>query len=527
MPIKQKRPPNRGRRAAPVTLSAPTGGLNGRDSFTDMPPNDAFQLDNWFPNLTSVDTRGGSLTYSTGLPAAVESLEVYTGAAGSQLLAFSDGAVYNATAGGAIGSSLISGLNSNLSTSCMFSNAGAQFLLMYTGADAPMSYDGTTLNALTITGLNAGTTQDQIFSGQAFKGRMFLAQYGQLGFYYLAVGAIQGAASYFDLSQQSILGGTLATITAVSQTNDGVGPQDYTLFVTSEGEYILYGGTDPSNAATWSLIGRYYGPPPIGKKAWFKFRSDVYFITEEGVMSFSQIVQTAEEGLDTESITAKLGRQYTDAAIYDTTQGWCGFIYPRGQALMVNVPLALNTDGGYQQFVMNTNSNAWCRYLKWDALCWGLFNRRAYFGTIDGRIVLADEGFTDDGAQVQAVGRQAWNTFDNDQGMGDADKQFHFATLAMQADGAPAIALSLNTNYEDDQPIYLTDVVGSTGAEWDIATWDVDEWAGGPGTRTITIPIGKLGYIASLWMQAASSVSGIRWFATRIILEISKEVLLQ
>lgn len=522
----QLRKPNRGRRAAPVTLSAPTGGLNGRDSFTDMDAKDAFVMDNWFPYNTSVDTRGGSLNFATGMPAAVESLEVYTGAAGSKMLAFSNGSIYNVTAGGAVGAALASGKTSNRITSCMFSNAGSQFLLLYSGADQPLSYDGTTLTGLTITGLTG--SQNTLYCPHAFKGRMFLAQTGQLGFYYLSVGAIQGAASYFDLQQQSIRGGAIAAITSFSQESMGSGPQDYALFVTTEGEYILYAGTDPSSAANWSLAGRYYGPPPIGRKGWFKFRSDVYFITEEGILSFTQIRQMGEDTEDTTYLTSKLGRHFDDLTNnYQGTHGWCGMIYPRGNALYINMPMTGATTGQYCQYVMNTNSNAWTRYLGWNALCWALLGRRAYFGTSDGRVVLADEGFTDNGAEVQAVCRQAWNTFDDENGMGEADKQFHLASFAMQADGAPSVSAAFNVNYEDTQPTYATALTAPSGAAWDTATWDVDLWAGTPATQTVSIPVGKLGYIGSVWMQAVSTAAAIKWFATRIVLEKTKGIILQ
>lgn len=518
---------NRGKRAQPSTTSSPTGGLNGRDSYIDMPVTDAFQLDNWFPSSTSVDTRGGSLDYVTGIGTPVESLEVYTGAAGSKMLAFAGGSIYNVSVGGAVGAALASGKTSNKVTTCMFSNAGSQFLLIYSGADAPLSYDGTTLTALTITGLTG--SQNTLYCAMAFKGRILLGQAGQLGFYYLAVGAIQGAASFFDLQQQSLKGGSLAAITSFSQDGAQSGPQDYAVFATTEGEYILYAGTDPSNAATWEIVGRYFGPPPIGKKGWFKFRSDVYFITEEGILSLTQIRQMGEDNENEEYISAKLGRNYTDAVTYKATHGWSGVMYPRGTSLMVNVPLTSVTAGPYAQFVMNTNTNKWCRYLAWDGLSWVLFNDRLYFGTNDGRVVLADEGFTDNGMQVQAVCRQAWNDFDADGSgvLGDADKQFHFATFAIQADGAPSIACALNVNFEDDQPQYATATGAISGATWDVATWDLDDWAGAAVTQNFTISVGKLGYIGSVWMQAASLVSKIRWFATRVIFERTKDIIPQ
>jgi hypothetical protein len=520
------RKPNRGARALPKTLSAPTGGLNGRDALGEQAPNDAFRLENWIPNNTSVDTRGGSVNFATGMPGAVESVEVYTGGVGGKMLAFSAGNIYNVTLGGAVGAAIASGKTSNKITSAMFSNAGSQFLLIYSGADQPLSYDGTTLTGLTITGLTG--SQNTLHSPLAFKGRMYLAQAGQLGFYYLAVGAIQGAASFFDLQQQCLRGGSLATITSFSQ-DSGNGPADYCLFVTTEGEYVVYAGTDPSNATTWVLVGRYYGPPPIGKKGWFKYRSDVYFITEEGVLSFSEIREGAQDEHDTEYLTSKLGKLFKDAVTaYQGTHGWCGIMYPRGAAIYLNVPMTSATNGRYVQFVMNTKTkDAWTEFTGWNAICWALFNRRAYFGTFDGRVVLADEGFTDNGAAITCTCRQSWNTFDDENGMGEADKQFHFVTFAMSADGSPSVSCELNVNYEDDEPQFTTALTPPAGAEWDLADWDTADWAGSASTQNITVPVGKFGYIASIWMRAVSTASTIKWFASRIVLEKTRGVLLQ
>jgi hypothetical protein len=519
------RPPNRGRRALPVTLGAPTGGLNGRDSLTSMPDKDAYVLDNWFPNSTSVDTRNGSSDFATGIGATVESLEVYTGAAGAKLLAFGNGKIFDASAVGAVGAALISSRTSDKATSAMFSNAGTQFLLIYTGSDQPLSYDGTNLTALTYTAMTG--SQNAFFAALAFKGRLLIAQTGMLGFYYAAVGAIQGAVSYFDLSQQSLKGGSLAAIASYSQESMGSGPQDYAVFATTEGEYIMYTGSDPSSATAWGMVGRYVGPAPIGKKCWFKFRSDLYFITAEGILSFSQIRAMGEEHSDTEYTTSRLGRIYTDATTYQTTHGWTGLIYPRGNALVVNVPLGLTEADGYQQFVMNTTTNRWGRYTGWNGVCFTVFNKRLYFGTVTGKVVLADEGSTDNGTEIQAICRQAWNTFDDGEGMGNADKQFHMAEFAVQADGLPAISANINVNYQDDPPGSAAAVAPPAGATWDVATWDVDDWAGAASTQTVSVSVGKIGYTSSIWMQAVSKAAQIRWFATRIILEKTQGVLLQ
>jgi hypothetical protein len=136
------------------------------------------------------------------MPGAVESVEVYTGGAGSKMLAFSNGGIYDVTLGGAVGAALVSGKTCNKAITAMFSNAGSQFLLLCTGSDQPLSYDGASLAGLVITGVTGSPNTCHCL--MAFKGRVFFAQASQLGFYYLVVGAIQGAASYFDLWQQSL-----------------------------------------------------------------------------------------------------------------------------------------------------------------------------------------------------------------------------------------------------------------------------------------------------------------------------------
>jgi hypothetical protein len=248
----------------------------------------------------------------------------------------------------------------------------------------------------------------------------------------------------------------------------------------------------------------------------------VYFITEEGVMAFAQIRQSGEGNKADEYLTAKLGRNYTNAATYQAVHGWCGMIYPRGQMLIVNVPITGSITGSYQQFVMNTDTNAWGRFIAMDAICWTLFNRRAYYGTADGRVVLSDEGVTDNGKQVVGVARQAWNTFDNDENIGIVDKQFHMAALALQAEGVPSISCSVNVNFEEDRPLSILAVAPVAGAMWDFATWDVDYWADNAVAQNLFVPVGKIGYIASLWVEATSMSSKINWFASRLLMESTK-----
>jgi hypothetical protein len=510
-------------RSVPVTLPAHIGGLNGRDGEANMPPMDAIVLDNWVPKNTTVDTRKGSINHVTGIGGAVESLETYTGGAGQKLLAFGDGKIFDATVAGAVGAPLQSGRSSNRISSCMFSNAGAQFLLGVSGADAPFSYNGTAIANLTITGLIG--SQNTLHGIFGFKGRVYLAQKDQLGFYYLAVGAIQGAASYFDLAQVSLRGGSLAGIASFS-SDSGNGPADYIVFMTTEGEYLVYGGTDPSNAATFALVGRYFASAPIGRKGWFNFRGDLYIISEEGVVSFAQIRSDGESGEDLKYLSSKLGRYLSDLNVYSGNHGWSAKVYSRSNLLVLNVPFSAATSGDYVQFAMNTDTNAWCRFKGWNGLSFALLNKRLYFSTFDGRIVLADEGLTDNGTPIECDARQAYNYFDDGRGMGSADKHFHFATFIVQADGTPPLSAELNVNFEEDQPNYAGNLTAGSGTVWDVGSWDVSDWGGVGATQNFTVPFGKIGYAASIWLSAYLQQTEIKWYATRVICERTQGIVL-
>ena len=68
------------------------------------------------------------------------------------------------------------------------------------------------------------------------------------------------------------------------------------------------------------------------------------------------------------------------------------------------------------QFVMNTITGAWCRFLNIDAQCWELFNDRLYFGSTDGKVYKWDVGSGDysgdEDLGINARVQTAFNYFD-------------------------------------------------------------------------------------------------------------------
>lgn len=505
--------------AKPIVVPAPIGGLNGRDSLASMPPLDAYLLDNWVPGTATVDSRNGYTPHYTGVGAAVQGLEVYAGGASPKMLAFGGGNIYNASAAGLAGAPLQTGRVSNNVQTAMFSNAGNQFLIAVSGLDLPFSYDGTTVTNLTMTGMTGSAANlSNVF---AFKGRLYFCQKNMLGVYYLPPGQIQGALSYWDLTQVALRGGYLMAMASFS-TDAGNGPNDYAVFITSEGEYLVYGGYDPDAApANWGLVSRYYSAPPIGRSCAYNYNSDLVIITVEGVIPFSAIRKDGG-ATDDDSLTSKLGTQLSDFNVNDSVPGWQAILYSRSHWLLLNVPASSSIAGSYYQFIMNTKTKAWTRFTNLNGICWAVFNGRLYFGTYSGKVCLADEGQLDDGLPIKVDSKQAYNAFDNGYGSGFLNKQFHFAILVVGSDGAPPLSARLNTDYKENQPEYVGSPSAGTEASWDAADWDLTAWAADLNTQTFTVPLGEYGQAGSLWLRGLLTGTRLKWYATKYLLTVAK-----
>ncbi len=519
---------NTGQSSQPVPVPAPVGGLNGRDSLANMPPLDAYAMDNAFPGTATVYSRKGCGKFSTeALGAPVQALEVYTGNPTNKMLAFAGGKIFDVTTG--VPAQLVSGMLGTIPVTTMFSNAGSQFLIMVNGFDQPRSYNGAALGLLAMTGVTGSqNTLNFVFT---FKGRLYFGQKDMLGFYYAAPGAIQGALSYFDLAQVSLRGGKLL---AIGSYSDGSGetPQDYIVFITDQGECIVYAGYDPSNAATWTLVGRYYCAPPIGNKCIINYGSEMVILTLDGALAFSEIRRVGDRkaqgvaNAEYTAITSKLGAFLSAFNMNANVPGWQGLQYSSDDGwLLLNVPATGAISGNYYHYVMNTNTNAWCRFTKWNGMCFTVFNRQLYFGRYDGFVMLADDGRLDDGEPILWDVKTAYQNFEDGNGLGFLKKHFQWASLLVSCDGQPPLSGKFNVDFTEDQPDYLNELVDSSGAEWDVAEWDSAVWGFDQTTQRFIITLNKEGTHGSLWLRASLQGLTLQWFSTGYVMQRTRNLL--
>ena len=504
----------------PYPLASPVGGLNGRDPIAAMPPSDAYVMDNIIPRAAFCEARKGTTFFSTAsLNAPVQTLDVYSGGGNPDvMLAWAGTKIYNVTTGTPV--EIVSGMNSALAINAMFSNAAdnAQFLISVTGVDTPKKFDGAAMSDLVLTGITDGTPE-QLGFVFTFKGRLYFAQRGKLGFYYLPPGQIQGALEYFDLGAVSKLGGTLVSIASYSQA--GETPDDYIVFITSNGECIVYSGSDPSSSTDWAIVGRFFSAPPIGANCALYYNNELTLLTQEGALPFSLIrergqakAQGVESGTDY-AITSKLGKWFTDYTVYRNVPGWQAVQYPLAGLLVINVPGSNSIAGDFYHFVMNTTTRSWCRFTGWNGLCFTVLNGRLYYGRYDGYIMLADEGRNDAGNEIKVDCKQAYSYFADDRGAGPLAKHFQWATLTVSCDGAPPITGKLSVNFKETRPDYFTSIPDNVGSDWDTATWDQASWASGGTIRQVTITLNDQGYAASLWVRLALNNLDFQWYSTQ------------
>jgi hypothetical protein len=455
--------------AKSVSIPAPVGGWDTREALADMPANHAVIMDNMFPANDKVIHRRGYESHATGCGSAVESLIEYTGVDGvGKLFAAAGTSIFSVTAAGAVGAAAVSGLTNSRWQQVQIGTAGGEFVIIVNGADTPRTFDGTSWASASIT----GPTAANLVWCNLHQRRLWFGEVDSLSAWYLPVNSISGAASEFSIAGVASLGGYIAGMGTWTR-DGGAGVDDVAVFVTSKGEAIIYAGTDPSNASTWSLIGVFRIGNPIGRRFFKKAGADLIILTEDGAVGAATILPVDRAQADRVAITSQINRAFNDSVLsYVTAFGWDCFVYPRGTMLLFNVPQSLTDTTKKHQYVFNTLTKAPCRFTGIPALCWGLLDDRAYFGAPDGTVYLFDEGASDNGANIVSDLLPAYNHFKSP----GQEKAFKMAEPIFESNGNPNAEIVLCVDYRQRDLPGTGQASQTTSGIWDSSLWDVGLW---------------------------------------------------
>lgn len=661
--------------ARTISLPAPVGGLNARESLATMPPNDAVILENFFPGTTSVDLRGGYEKWSTGYPAAVESLMTYNGPTTSKLFSASGTAIYDATTKGAVGAAAVSGLSNARWQHANMGTPGGQFLVCVNGADSPQAFTGTawqkyasvsaqTISSITRSGTTAtlmtsaahgletgnwvtvvgatpagfngnyqvtvpatpaaqtissitrvtttatlttaaahglvtgnivtisgatpagfngtyavtvtsattftytmsadpggnatvvgsyvvvqntftyvmaadpggnatvvgtyvvaptitGVDPKKLIQVNQYANRLFFVEKDSQRVWYLPVNTIGGAASSLDFGPLFSLGGYLMAM-ATWTIDNAAGMVEYAVFISSEGEIVIYSGTDPSTASNWVKAGRFRMGRPIGRRCYARVGSELVMITEDGFVPLSQALLTDRSQMQTAISDKIVNLVVHDVAAYGANFGWEVTLHPTGMKLVFNVPQ--NEKKVQYQYVMNTTTGAWCKFTGWGANTFELLGKDLYFGSNLGKgansafVARCDVGYSDDGAYIFGEAKSAFQYF----GAIGQQKQVTMARPFFQTTGNMRIAIAVDMDFKDNRPEEMPSFTGTQGTKWDTEPWNTFPWGSNGEVKKDWQGVTGVGDAAAFHMRVVNNKTAIKWQAVQYVYRLGK-----
>jgi hypothetical protein len=489
-----------------ASLPPPVEGWDTREALADMPIKRAIILDNWFPGTDKVTVRKGHTSYATGMSGAIESLLPYTPLTGTgKLFAANGTSIFNATNSGSVGAAVLTGKSNARWQSTQIGTSGGQFLFAVNGADAPISYDGSSWSNPSISA--SGLTAANLIWTNLHQRRLWFGEKQSLTAWYLAVNSIAGTPNSFSLAGIATLGGYIMAMGTWSR-DGGNGADDVAIFLTSEGEAIVYSGTDPSSASTWSLIGVFRIGKPLGRRCMIKAGADLIMVTQDGFVAASSILVADRAQAERVAISAQINKAVNDAVrSYASLYGWEPFIYPLGTMLIFNIPQSATT---FHQYVFNTITQKPCRFTGVNAVCWGLMNDAAYFGGTDGKVYKFDDGSNDNGAAINADGLQAFSDF----GSKGTNKAFKLAEPLFESNGNPNAALDLNVDYQVRAPSGVSSASANTSATWGVSKWGVGTWGSASQIYRGWRGVRGIGRSAALRVRVSTTSARPSWVAT-------------
>lgn len=492
---------NRGEKAVTRSVPAPVGGWNARDSIDEMDGDEAVSMVNWFPGQGEVTTRKGFDSHGTGLTGNVEAGGEFNAGATRKMFACANGRIWDTTTAGA-GSSLKSGFSSNRWQWAQFDDAsGGARVGLVNGADAPQIYNGTAVTGMTLSG--SGLSAATLTGINIFKNRSYFWDTRKQDFWYSAVNALGGGLTKFPLGRVSGTGGNLTAMGTWTR-DGGDGSDDVAVFLMSSGDVLLYAGSNPGDAADWSLIGVFKVGAPMGVRALTKIGADLIISTVDGYVPLSGVLSAGRSRQD-QAISDKIRKAVLSATrSYGLNFGWQALHYPRGNMAIFNVP---TSSSRWDQHVVNTLTGAWTKFTNMNASAWWVFNDKLYFGG-SGVVYEADTGTSDGGNAIPFTAQTAWNYLGS-----KSEKRFVAVQPLFKTQGSASFSCGLGVNFG---PIRLAPAT-STGATattpWGSA-WG-SPWSDDSSVNQNWLSAEGIGHNVSARFDILTSTKSVDWYSMR------------
>lgn len=508
-------------KSASTSLPAPIGGINARDSIANMKQTDAIEMENMFPSTTSIDVRNGYTAWST-FTGICQSILIWNGPSSTKVFpCVKNGSTYSifeGTSAGALSSPVVGGsgptvqaLTSTRFDYAAFGTSGGNFLSAVNGADIALEYNGSAWSASATTVAAGASATSDYFTVAVYARRLWYGVKNTLRVQYLPVDTKSGAASNIDLGPLFKLGGYLNSIITMTDQNNA-GLADYIGFLSSEGEIIAFTGTDPTTAADWTLAAHFrVGRPVIkGNRCWAKWGSDAVVMCADGLYPLRKAISVDNQSAGL-AVSDKIRNILNnDLSVHGTRYGWQVMVHPTGSKVIVNVPTA--EDSASKQYVMNTETGAWCKFTGWNGFCFEVARDTLWMGA-NGKMVKADLGTADGTSAINWTCRQAFTYL----GARGRAKQMKMMRPIMSTDGDFTMNVAVDVDYEETAMTYLRPISGGGGDPWG-GVWDV-EWSGAQTRLAKWYGVNGIGHAIAPKIKGQSTSRTISWSATDMLFE--------
>lgn len=383
--------------------------------------------------------------------------------------------------------------------------------------------NATVVGTYTIPFSITGVAPSSLINVSLFKSRVIFCVKDSMSFWYLPVNQLGGAASEFPLHAVCRKGGYLMA-TGSWTLDGGEGPEDYFVAITSEGECVLYRGTDPSSAANFALVGVFEIGQPISRRCMQKAADDTYILTKQAIypLSRSLVKGTLDDRVTlTKNIeVAWIAATSANAGLF----GWQPALFSDESMLLVNVPLLNYPTRNIiysHQYVMNLTTGAWCRFLEWNAECIMAFNGRL-FTALHNEVTEVWKGLNDKGAAITGSGKTAFSQLGSSR-----PKQIAMLRPLITAGADLTLQLGIDMDFANNSQYSSLASYSQQLSLWDSAVWNQSRWNGNSQVlrqwRTVASGVGRF---AAVRLRVTSKDVSMTWMATDfLVADASGEVM--
>lgn len=501
-------------------LTVPNKGMNARDTLARMSPEYAINLTNVIVDPYGVRTRKGYTEWARNLPgptAAVPTVMSYYPATANpvvlsvlpmlvpnftrmlveprgpttppagKLFAAANNRIYDVTPGGLgawVAQVGVVGLG-NYWTWINYQNIAGSFLAVTNELGGYAYYNGSVW-ATPIQGTAAGQIEGvdpaKLCHVMAFKKRLWFVEKDSTRAWYLPVSQITGKVTSFDFGEQFPHGGHLAELENWT-VDGGVGVDDYLIAISSQGDVVVYKGTDPNSAADFALHGVWYvGALPNSRRCCVNTGGDIHILSHYGITPLSILLAAKdmaqlEQGRLSYLISPLIARLMRD---YATLPGWQINMIPKEELMLIRVPQGALDFGG-QFLALKLGTGAWCVLKDLPYTDFVSIDSAVFAGTNDSRVVRAFDGPLDNvligqktGLSIQCVVTPAFQSM----GTPGQQKVFKLIRPTFITTFTPSLEIQILTDYGPPKASVTPTLPDLTQSYWDEDRWDVAKWSG-------------------------------------------------